>query len=71
MRGPPRAGGDLEEGAGVGRGRSLHWGGGPGKRKERAEPGGGLTDSGSLLRPATASGLCRVDSWSFPLHPQR
>lgn len=46
MRGPPRAGGDLEEGASVGRGRSLHWGGGPGKRKERAEPGGGLTDSG-------------------------
>lgn len=41
MRGPPRGGGGLEEGAGVGRGRSLHWEGGPGKRRERAEPEGG------------------------------
>lgn len=39
----PRAGGGLEEGASVGRGRSLHQGGGPGKRREPAGARRGLS----------------------------
>lgn len=38
----PRMGGGLEEGAGVGRGRSLYRGGGSGKRREREGAGRGL-----------------------------
>lgn len=48
----PRLGGGLEEGAGVGRGRSLYREAGQATGGNGNEQGGGQTDSGSLPRPA-------------------